>query len=63
MNDIIIGTMNETSELTTEELIMIARTKNTLLHKEDELFEFMSDTQLFSLIVEKNFLHLSNSIN
>lgn len=60
---IIIDTMNETENLSTEELINLAQTKNTQLTLDDELFEFMSDNQLFSVIAEKNLLILSNSLD
>ena len=63
IKDIIIDTMNETENLSTEELINLAQTKNTQLNLDDELFEFMSDNQLFSVIAEKNLLILSNSLD
>jgi len=63
IKNIIIDTMNETENLSTEELINLVQTKNTQLKLDDELFEFMSDNQLFSVIAEKNLLILSNSLD
>ena len=62
IKNIVIDTMNETVDLSRDELINLAKTKNNILKITDELFEFMSDNQLFSLIVEKNLLILSKSI-
>jgi hypothetical protein len=62
IKNIVIDTMNETVDLTRDELINLAKTKNNVLKITDELFEFMSDNQLVSNIAEKNLLIISKSI-
>ena len=62
IKEIIIDTINETEQLSTNELIVLLKQKNKQLNVKNEIFEFLTDEQLIGLITQKNLLIISNSI-
>jgi len=62
IKEIIIDTINETEQLSTNELIILLKQKNKQLNVKNEIFEFLTDEQLIGLITQKNLLIISNSI-
>lgn len=62
LKNIVIDTQNEIDGLSKDELIKLLIQKNRELGYSDELFSFLSNQELISLIYSKNLLLTSNTL-